>query len=813
VTPKRLRRRRRLSVLAAAALAVIALTAAARPAAPATAPQRGKGPARQYGARTQVGTCGITPDGRPAPCPPPLPPSRLPPGTRDTALVTRPVNSPATLVDTRTWSSAGGNTFPGADAPFGMVQWSPDTLPHRNDGGGYNYGDTQLTGYSLTHVSGPGCGAAGDVPILPMTGPLPGGDPSNVVTPFSNTGEVAQAGYYSARSNQPATITSQFTATPHSALGRFTFPAGQQAGFLVKLMDSQNGDIGSAAQIVGKQEIRGSDTSGNFCGEHKYYTVYFDLFFSQPFASARIITRPGRPHPDAVYLTFGTGARTVAVKAGISYVSTAGARLNWRAEDPGWDFGKVRAAAQGRWNRLLRRISVAGGTRAQTQEFYSLLYKDFLQPNITSDVNGKYRGTDGKADSLARGQHDQYGIFSGWDIYHSLSQLQAILDPRAASDMAQSLVNYYTHNGVLQQWGYLNQDLYVMVGDPADAIIADYYAFGARAFATRRALTDMVRQATTVNRVRPGEALEQRYGYLPENGRYGCCNPHGFVPSLLEYDTADFALSRFAAALGRRGISAALQARANNWAHLFDRHTGLLTPRLTSGRFLPGITAGTADHYVEGSAYEYTWDVPNNYAGLFALLGGNAKVAPRLRQYLSRPNGRGTYAFLSNEFDLGEQNALDYAGDPAGTQQAVSRIRTTLYRPGPDGLPNNDDLGAVSSQFIWEMLGMYPENPGSGNLVLATPGFPLAIIHPGLGGTITIRAPGASASRYYVKALRINGKPDYRLWVPYQAIAHGGTLRWSLGTTPTRWGSAPRNAPPSYGRAPAPPQPSAGGRG
>ncbi len=619
--------------------------------------------------------------------------------------------------------------------------------------------------------------------------------------------EAPVAGYYSAASNQPATIRSEFTATPHSALGRFTFPATGSPAFLVKLMDSQNGDIGAHARIVSRREISGSDTSGDFCGEHRYYTVYFDLRFSRPFRAARIITLPRRRHPDAVYLTFGTrSARAVDVKAGISYVSAAGARRNWRAEDPGWDFAAARASAQGRWNRLLGRISVAGGSVARTQEFYSLLYKDFLQPNITSDVDRRYRGTDGRADRLAPGQRDQYGIFSGWDIYHSLSQLQAILDPRAASDMAQSLVNYYSRNGVLQQWGYLNQDTYVMVGDPADAIIADYYAFGARGFSTRRALADMVRQATTVNRVRPGEALERRYGYLPENGRYGCCHPHGYVPSLLEYDTADFALSRFAAALGRRRIAARLAARANNWAHVFDRRTGLLTPRLASGRFVPGITAATRVHYVEGSAAEYTWDVPNNYAGLFALLGGNSRVAPRLRAYLSRPAAGGRYARLQNEFDLGEQNAPDYAGDPAGTQQAVSRIRAGLYRPGPDGLRSNDDLGGESSQCVWEMLGLYPENPGSGTLVFASPGFPLAIIHPGHGGTITIRAPGASPSRYYVKSLRLNGKQYHRLYVPYRAIARGATLQWSLGTAPSRWGSAPRDAPPSYGRAPAPPR-------
>lgn len=134
-----------------------------------------------------------------------------------------------------------------------------------------------------------------------------------------------------------------------------------------------------------------------------------------------------------------------------------GGRLNWQTENPGWNFSAVRAAAQQSWDSLLGRIRVSGGSYAQTQEFYSLLYKDFLQPNITSDVNGQYLGSDGEVHMLTGGQRNQYGIFSGWDIYHSLAQLQAMLDPAAAGDMAQSLVNYYRQNGILQQWGYLNR--------------------------------------------------------------------------------------------------------------------------------------------------------------------------------------------------------------------------------------------------------------------------------------------------------------------------------------------------------------------
>jgi predicted alpha-1,2-mannosidase len=793
--------------LRTAVLTVVALLAAAIAAAPVGAAGLTRRPSLYRGSTTHLGVCTKAPSGRLQHCPRPVPTSQFPAAARSQALVTAPVQASdlASLVDTRTWTSGGGNTFPGATAPFGMVQWSPDTLPNRSAGGGYSYGDATLDGYSLTHVSGPGCGAAGDVPILPITGALPSGDPNNVTTPFSNTGEIAQAGYYSAQSNQPATITSEFTATPHSSMGQFSFPQTSQAGLLVKLMDSQNGDSADTAQVVGNNEVTGSVTSGNFCGETnnggqpQQYTVYFDITFNHPFTTSKVITNAGQSRPAAVLLNFdATSTPVIDAKVGISYVSTANAKLNWQTENPGWDFGAVKSSTQQSWDSLLSKISVSGGTTSRTQEFYSLLYKDLLQPNITSDVNGQFMGSDFKMHTLATGQKDQYGIFSGWDTFHSLAQLQAIVDPSVAGDQAQSLLNYYDENGLLQQWGYLHLDNYVMVGDPAQSIIADYYAFGAHNFNTGQALTDMLKQANTVNDVRPGQALEQKYGYLPENGSYGCCNPHGYVPTLLEYDSQDLALSHFVAALGDTKDAAMLEQRANNWQNVFDPAGNLLTPRNQDGSFVSGITPTTTDHYVEGDAYEYLWNTPNNYSTLFSLLGGNTAVAPALRKYLSQPNGFGMFAQLSNEFDFGEQYALDYAGDPAGTQDAVNTMRDTMYPPGPSGLPNNDDLGANSSSFIWSMLGMYPENSGFDTLVFATPGFPHATVSLPNGKTITIDAPGASSTNHYVDSLKLNGSPYNNLYVNYSTLTQGATLQWTVGSKPTTWGSAPRNAPPSY---------------
>jgi predicted alpha-1,2-mannosidase len=752
-----------------------------------------------------AGVCTKTASGEPANCPRPVLRSRLPAGVKDNARLATPVSNPAALVDTRTWTSGGGNTYPGAEVPFGEVQWSPDTMPDRSDGGGYTFGDKQLTGYSLTHISGSGCRGAGDVPILPMTGALPAGNPSAVTTSFTNSGETAQAGYYSARSNGPDTITSAFSATAHAAIGQFTFPRTKTADFLIKLRDSELPDVASTATVVGHDEISGSETSGGFCNETVnvgpyLYTVYFDIVFNRPFSKSQVITEHGQADPNSVFLTFNTMSNQVIdAKVAISYVSVANARLNWQTDIPGWSLSSVKATAQSNWNSLLSEISVSGGSYAETQEFYSLLYKDFLQPNIISDVNGQYLGSDMLVDRLQPGQSNQYSMFSGWDIYHSLAQLQAMLDPTAADDMAQSLVNFYGENSILPQWGYLNLDNYAQVGDPADAIIADYYAFGATQFDTASALADMLSQANTVNTIRPGEKFEARYGYLPLDGTYGCCYLHRYVSALLEYDTADFALSQFAAALGDSADATKLQQRADNWANLFDPSNGLLTGRYKNHKFLAGVTPTTTTNYCEGTAQEYLWDVPNDYAGLFADLGGNAKVRPELRKYLSEPNGYGIYAQMSNEFDLGEQNAPDYAGDPSLTELAVNTIRRQVFAPGPFGLDNNDDLGAESSQFIWEMLGMYPENPGSGDLVFASPGFQTTIIHLPSGSTIRINAPGAGATNFYVKSLTINGTSDSQLYVPFSTLSAGATLDWTLSSKATAWGTAAADAPPSYG--------------
>src|SRR5689334_14356132 len=309
------------------------------------------------------------------------------------------VTDPASLVNPFIGTSNAADDFPGADVPFGMVQWSPDT-PSRPDGGGYEYNDSSITGFSLTHLSGPGCGADGDVPILPTVG----GVNTGATVSFSHGNESASPGFYSAGLGNG--VTTELTTALRSGIGRFTFPATSQANLQFKLNGSQNGTTNQTWTVVSPTEVSGSVTSGHFCGAGFTYTLYFDVVFDRAFstsgtAAATAVTpkaSPGKLHgtatteaapaagPGSAYVRFDTTTnRTVQAKVGISYVSVANAVDNRAADIPGFDFAATKQAAHDSWNSLLGRLQVAGGTAAQQRVFYTALYHSLLHPNVFSD--------------------------------------------------------------------------------------------------------------------------------------------------------------------------------------------------------------------------------------------------------------------------------------------------------------------------------------------------------------------------------------------------------------------------------------------
>jgi predicted alpha-1,2-mannosidase len=766
-----------------------------------------------------------------------------------------PVTDPASLVNPFIGTSDQEDTFPGADAPFGMVQWSPDTSPTRPNGGGYLYGDSDITGFSLTHLSGPGCQAEGDVPILPTTGTIV----PTAIESFSHTHESADAGHYQVTLGNK--VTTDLTATARTGMARFTFPATAAANLIFKLDGSEDPDSAASFKVVSDTEVQGSVTSGGFCSAANTYTVHFDLQFSRPFTKSGTFTgsglhpgaralslqaagqtplatvqsaineQPDHPRyhgplpggrraapaltgPDGAYLTFDTASdQTLLAKVGLSYVSAANAKANVAAENPGWDFTRTLAATHTAWNKLLGKVQVTGGTSDQQVEFYTALYHSLLHPNVFSDDNGQYLGVDGKVHTVDSGHSAFYTNFSGWDIYRTQAQLEALIDPQAASDTAESMIDDYAQDGMLPKWMEDNGEAYIMVGDPADSIIADYYAFGARNFDTSAALTDMVAEATSPGDIRPGLHYLDKPGYLPVNGSYGCCNYYGPTATSLEYDTADFAISALAGELGSTSDQQTFLNRSQDWWNELDTGSGFIQPRNADGTWTSGFTPASETDLVEADSWIYTGMVPYDLAGLAQAKGGDAAMAAYLGTVLRNYVGVSGYAWMGNEPSIELPWEWDYVGQPYQAQQDLRQIQNHLWSDTPAGLgEGNDDLGAMSAWFVWSAVGMYPMTPGTPSLALGSPMFTKTVITLPSGSKLTIDGNGAADDAPYVQSATWNGSAWNNAYAPASAITSGGTLAYTLGTSPdTSWASAASAAPPSYsGSTIRPPQPRVG---
>ncbi|HEV2633995.1 MAG TPA: lectin [Actinocrinis sp.] len=698
------------------------------------------------------------------------------------------VSNPASLVNPFIGTTNLGDDFPGADAPFGMVQWSPDT-PSAPSGGGYEYNDSSITGFSLTHISGPGCGAAGDIPILPTTGAIN----ATATDAFSHSNESASAGLYSVNLTNGVGV--KLTATPRTGLGQFTFPSTTQANLLFKLGTSQNGTTNTKFTVVSNTEVTGQVTDGKFCGAGNTYTVYFDLKFNTPFASSGTFSGGN-------YVTFNTtNTATVLAKVGLSYVSVANATGNLTAEDSGFTFATTQAATQASWNTTLGKIGISGGTSAQQTVFYTALYHSLLHPNIISDTNGQYYGFDGKTHTVDSGHGAAYANYSGWDIYRSQAQLEALVAPTVASDTAQSIVDDYTQTGQFPKWSEDNGESYVMVGDPADEILADYYSFGARNFDTATALTDMVAEGTNTNNNRPGlNYITGSPGYLPSDGNYGCCNFYGPSSTQLEYDSADYAIASFAQQLGNTADYTTFATRAQNWQNIFNPSSGFIQPKLASGAWTPAFDPTTGDNFVEGTSWQYTGMVPFNIAGLAQADGGLSSYNTKyLNPVLSGFDGsNGSTSDLSNEPSLELPWEYDYTGEPYQTQHVVRQVQDQIWTNTPIGLAGNDDLGEMSSWYVFSALGMYPETPGTSTLALGSSLFTQSVLTLPSGNTLTINGTNAADNAPYIQSATWNGAAWNDAYTPTAAITSGGTLTEVLGTSAnTSWAAAANEAPPS----------------
>ena len=420
------------------------------------------------------------------------------------------------------------------------------------------------------------------------------------------------------------------------------------------------------------------------------------------------------------------------------------------------------------------------------------------------------------ADRHVAAGYTQYANFSSWDIYRSEMPLQALLAPSQSSAMMRSLLADADQSGWLPKWAYTDVNAGEMNGDSDDPILAEAYAFGARDFDAGKALRDMVHGATAVGTGNGWDVERQDLdeyltrGWMQSDRRDRTSLDYTIGGSeTLEYAIDDNAIARFAQSIGDDSVASTFRTRAESWRHLFNPATGYLAARDATAAFPSGPRSNRRakpnigqDGWEEGNSVQYTWSVPQDLRGLFDEMGGNAAAIAKLDTFFTRLNTsrKEPNDWAGNEPALGIPWEYDYAGAPWRTQDVVRRIATTLYAPTPNGEPGNDDLGAMSSWYVWAAIGLYPETPGRADLVLSSPMFPHVTVTLASGRRVEIDAPGASRANRYVQSLHVDGlrapaacgARDYRCpWLPASVISSGAHLTFVLGATPSRsWGAA-----------------------
>jgi len=683
------------------------------------------------------------------------------------------------FVDPFIGTGGHGHTFPGPTLPFGMVQLGPDTRLEGWDAcSGYHHDDTSVYGFSHTHLSGTGIPDYADVLFMPIAGaPRLVGYASR----FDKATERAEAGYYAVELLDSG-IRVELTVTERAGFHRYRFPPGTPAHVIVDLAH-RDPVLESALRVTGEREIEGTRRSSSWA---KDQVVHFVARFSRPFESARVTDDTARKGA----LSFGDGGGELLIKVGLSAVDVEGARRNLDAEIPGWDFDAVRDAARARWNEALSRIEVEGGSTAERTVFYTALYHALLAPNVYSDVDGRYRGRDGRIHQ-AEGRR-QYTVFSLWDTFRAAHPLLVLLEPERTREFVETMLAQYREGGRLPVWELAANETDTMIGYHAVPVIADAWRKGIRGFDPSAALEAMVASATRDRRPEFLDGQEQAES----------------VSKTLEYAYDDACIAGMAAALGREELAQEFYRRSQAWRHLLDPETGLFRPRVGQ-RWLDPFDPRRVDlHYTEANAWQYAFFVPHDVLGLIEALGGGDPFVERLDALFaadSRMTGRdqaditgliGQYAH-GNEPSHHVAWLYSYAGRPDRAAERVRAIRETLYHASPDGLAGNEDCGQMSAWYVFAALGLYPASPGTDEYVVVPPVFERATLHLPTGRSFTVRAERARGDAY-ITAARLNGRPSARSFLRHDDITSGGELRLQLGSTPdTTWGRAPADRPSS----------------
>ena len=711
-----------------------------------------------------------------------------------------------------------GTTNPGAICPQGMMSVTPFNVmgseSNRFDKDSqwwstpYSSDNDFMTGFAHVNLSGVGCPELGSLLLMPTAGELKV-DYREYGSKYKE--EVAHPGYYSNVLTK-YNIKTEATASMRTGLSRFTFPKGQ-GNILLNLGEGLTNETGATVRIVNETEIEGSKLLGTFCyNPQAVFPIYFVMKVSKApklmgywkkqremkgveaewdiySGKYKLYTKYNRDMSGddiGVWFTYDTEENeAIEVKMGVSFVSIENARLNMNTEQPDFNFDKVKVTASNMWNSDLSRVKVEGGSKDDKTIFYTALYHLLIHPNIIQDVNGEYP----MMESLKVGHTtgNRYTVFSLWDTYRNVSTLMTLLFPERQLDIIRTMIDMYKESGWLPKWELYGRETLTMEGDPSIPYIVDAWMRGLRDFDVETAYEAMRKGATTpgeFNLLRPDNNDYMSKGYVPLREQYDNSVSHA-----LEYYIADWNLSQFAKALGKKEDAKLFHDRSMGYKNYYSKEFGTLRPLLPDGTFYSPFNPKQGENFEpnpgfhEGSAWNYTFYVPHDIPGLVKLMGGQKKFVDKLQMVFDE----GHYD-MANEPDIAYPYLFSYfKGDAWRTQKLVRELLSKYYHNAPNGLPGNDDTGTMSTWAVFSMMGFYPACPGDMDYVLTSPTFNKVTIdldkkfYP--KGELVIESMHQTPEDIYIKEVTAGGKKLKGYTISQEELVNAGTLKFILEDT------------------------------
>lgn len=716
-------------------------------------------------------------------------------GKKAPAPEPQPVNL-TQYVDPYIGTGFHGHVFLGANVPFGAVQLGPSNITQGWDWcSGYHYSDSTLIGFAHTHLSGTGIGDLGDIVFMPVTGDYkmalgtPEKPEDGYLAKYKHEDETVKPGYYAVNIDRYK-VKAELTTTCRVGYHRYSFQPNADGHIIVNLVRG----IGWDAPVEGNlQQVNDTLVVGYRLskGWAKDQRIYFAASFSKPLTGIRYYA-DDKPLEGTTAekltadLSFGalTDGQLLA-KVAISAVSTDNAVENLKAEAPTWNFDAVAQAADAAWNTELGRVNATAGDRDVLTKFYTALYHTMVAPSVFHDVNGDYRGSDGK--TYRDTTFTNYTTFSLWDTYRAAHPLATLIHPDRIDDFVNTMLHIYQQQGELPVWHLVGNETYCMVGCPAMPVVADAYNKGFTGFDPELAAEAVKNTAMGNGR---GLDLVKEYGYMPAN------SDNETVAKGLEYAIADGSAALMFEKMGKTEDAEYFKKRGQNYRNYFEPMVGFMRGRVSETEwrtpFDPFKSAHRNDDFCEGNSWQYTWLVPQDVPGLVELQGGRDKFLAKLDEFFVAEGDMGEHASnditgLIGQYAHGNEPSHHIAylytmlGQPDKTAKLVRHIMGEFYTTKPDGLIGNEDVGQMSAWYVLSAMGFYQVNPADGKFIFGSPELDEATIKLPGNKTFTIKAENNNKENIAIKSKTLNGKPYEKEYISYQDIMNGGELVLQMG--------------------------------